>query len=83
MIVISVLGYLLQLLMLFAIRLGQPHLIVCSPHLTVCGMRQLPPATTLKLAEIAWRYAHKGVVAFDLAGPEDGFSSEKHKVRDV
>lgn len=43
-------------------------------------MRQLPPATTLKLAEIAWRYAHKGVVAFDLAGPEDGFSSEKHKV---
>ncbi len=47
---------------------------------TVCGMRQLKPDTTEKLAEIAWRYSHKGVVGFDLAGPEEGYSSEKHKV---
>ena len=24
------------------------------------------------------RYRHKGVVGFDLAGPEDGFSSKNH-----
>jgi adenosine deaminase len=41
-------------------------------------MRQLDPSITQKLAEVAWRYKHKGIVAFDLAGPEDGFSSEKH-----
>ncbi len=46
---------------------------------SVCGMRQLDPSITEKLAEIAWRYYNKGVVAFDLAGPEEGFSSEKHR----
>ncbi len=46
----------------------------------VCGMRQLPGEVTEKIAEIAWRYKEKGVVGFDLAGPEKGFSSKKHKV---
>lgn len=49
-------------------------------RIIVCGMRQQDPSMTKKMAEICWRYAHKGVVAFDLAGPEDGFSSEIHKV---
>jgi adenosine deaminase len=40
----------------------------------------MDPSMTRKLAEIAWRYRDKGVVAFDLAGPEKGFSSEHHKV---
>jgi len=31
------------------------------------------------LAEIAWRYKHKGVCGFDLAGPEEGYSSKYHK----
>ena len=42
-------------------------------------MRHLPPESTTSLAEIAWRYRHKGVVAFDLAGAEDGFASRHHK----
>jgi adenosine deaminase len=45
----------------------------------VCGMRQLPSKVTQNLAEIAWRYRHKGIVGFDLAGPEEGFSSKHHK----
>jgi len=45
----------------------------------VCGMRQLPPEVTKDLAEIAWRYRHKGVAGFDLAGPEEGFSSKIHE----
>lgn len=47
----------------------------------MCGMRQLDPRITEKLAQICWRYSHKGVVAFDLAGPEEGYSSEIHRVR--
>lgn len=56
-------------------------------------MRQLPASESHKVAEIAWfyylgdtaliycrRYRHKGVAAFDLAGPEFGFSSKLHKV---
>lgn len=41
--------------------------------------RQLSPKETKNLAEIAWRYRHRGVVGFDLAGPEDGFSSKQHQ----
>ncbi|KAH3760493.1 adenosine deaminase [Pelomyxa schiedti] len=48
-------------------------------QIIVCAMRQLPATESFKIAEIAWRYRHKGVVAFDLAGPELGFSSKIHK----
>lgn len=40
----------------------------------------MPASVTKDLAEIAWRYRHKGVAGFDLAGPENGFSSKDHKV---
>lgn len=30
------------------------------------------------MAEIAWRYRDRGVVGFDLAGPENGFPSHLH-----
>lgn len=50
-----------------------------TARIIVCGMRHLPAATTEKLAEIAWRYQNRGVVGFDLAGPENGFSSTIHK----
>jgi adenosine deaminase len=49
------------------------------PRIIVSGMRQLPSSITTQLAEIAWRYRDSGVVGFDLAGPEDGFSSKLHK----
>eukprot|EP01112_Ceratiomyxa_fruticulosa_P016878 TRINITY_DN515_c0_g6_i2.p1 TRINITY_DN515_c0_g6~~TRINITY_DN515_c0_g6_i2.p1 ORF type:complete len:791 (+),score=159.06 TRINITY_DN515_c0_g6_i2:740-3112(+) len=48
-------------------------------QIIVCGMRQLPSDVTHDLAEITWRYRHKGVCAFDLAGPEVGYSSKEHK----
>eukprot|EP00727_Mastigamoeba_balamuthi_P007369 m51a1_g3252 adenosine deaminase, putative (283) ;mRNA; r:156363-161587 len=51
--------------------------IMCQ--IIVCAMRQLPSRETQNIAEIAWRYRHKGVCGFDLAGPEHGFSSKLHK----
>ena len=49
-----------------------------SVGIIVCGMRQMEPSVTSRLAEICWRYRAMGVVGFDLAGPEDGFSSTCH-----
>ncbi|EFA77527.1 adenosine deaminase [Heterostelium album PN500] len=48
-------------------------------RIIVCGLRHLDPSVTKDLAEIAWRYRNKGVVAFDLAGAENGYSSVLHK----
>lgn len=62
----------------FALSVPNLFILISSP--LVCGMRQMDPEISHKLAEIAWRYKHKGVVGFDLAGPEDGFSSQKHAV---
>eukprot|EP00162_Nutomonas_longa_P015314 comp22270_c0_seq1/m.53073 comp22270_c0_seq1/g.53073 ORF comp22270_c0_seq1/g.53073 comp22270_c0_seq1/m.53073 type:complete len:766 (-) comp22270_c0_seq1:96-2393(-) len=45
----------------------------------VCGLRHLPSSVNENLAQIAWRFRHRGVVGFDLAGPETGFSSKFHK----
>eukprot|EP00005_Dracoamoeba_jomungandri_P005358 CAMPEP_0174254576 /NCGR_PEP_ID=MMETSP0439-20130205/3899_1 /TAXON_ID=0 /ORGANISM="Stereomyxa ramosa, Strain Chinc5" /LENGTH=758 /DNA_ID=CAMNT_0015336243 /DNA_START=196 /DNA_END=2469 /DNA_ORIENTATION=+ len=47
-------------------------------RIIVCGMRHYSPEKVRSIAEIAWRYRNKGVVAFDLAGPEMGFSSVQH-----
>ena len=44
----------------------------------VCSLRQLPPATSLELAQLAVAYKDKGVVAFDLAGGELGFPASHH-----
>jgi hypothetical protein len=41
--------------------------------LIVCAMRQLPPAQTVRAAELALRWQGRGVVGFDLAGPEAGW----------
>ena len=43
-----------------------------------CGLRTLPPATSLAIARAALRYRHAGVVAFDLAGAEAGHPPEAH-----
>eukprot|EP00026_Physarum_polycephalum_P003424 Phypoly_transcript_03435.p1 GENE.Phypoly_transcript_03435~~Phypoly_transcript_03435.p1 ORF type:complete len:770 (+),score=83.44 Phypoly_transcript_03435:62-2371(+) len=59
------------------LEMAEYHLPI-TVRIIVCGMRQLPSSTTKDLAEIAWRYRHKGVVGFDLAGPESGFSSKNH-----
>lgn len=44
----------------------------------VCSLRQLPPETSLELAQLAVAYKHRGVVAFDLAGGEAGFPASAH-----
>jgi adenosine deaminase len=44
----------------------------------VCSLRQLPPATSLELAQLAVAYKGKGVVAFDLAGGELGYPASHH-----
>ncbi len=46
--------------------------------LIVCALRHLPPAETLRAAELALRWQGRGVVGFDLAGPEAGFPPERH-----
>ncbi len=46
--------------------------------LIVCAMRQLDPAETERAARLALRYQGRGVVGFDLAGPERGFPPGEH-----
>lgn len=58
--------------------MAEYHLPICA-RIIICGLRHLPPKTTMALAQVAYRYRNRGVVAFDLAGPESGFSSVKHK----
>ncbi|KNC48558.1 adenosine deaminase [Thecamonas trahens ATCC 50062] len=58
--------------------MAEYHLPITA-RIILCGMRHMPPETTMSVAELAWRYRNRGVVAFDLAGPESGFASSKHK----
>jgi adenosine deaminase len=47
--------------------------------LIVCGIRTLPPASSLELARAAADYRGEGVVAFDLAGAERGHPAPAHR----
>jgi len=46
----------------------------------LCGMRQEPPERSAEVALLAGRYRYRGVVGFDLAGPEKGFPLSDHAV---
>ncbi len=46
--------------------------------LIVCAMRHLPPEETVRAVELALRFQGRGVVGFDLAGPEAGFPPAMH-----
>lgn len=46
----------------------------------LCGMRQEPPERSAEVALLAGRYRDRGVVGFDLAGPEKGFPLSDHAV---
>ena len=46
--------------------------------LIVCAMRHLPPGETVRAVELALRWQGRGVVAFDLAGPEQGYPPGEH-----
>ncbi len=45
----------------------------------ICGIRTLPPAVSLELAQAAVDYRGAGVVAFDLAGAERGHPAREHR----
>jgi len=45
----------------------------------VCGIRNISPAKSLKLADLTVKYKNKGVVGFDLAGAEENFPAKDHR----
>jgi adenosine deaminase len=47
--------------------------------LIICGMRNINPQTSLRLAELCVAFKNKGVVGFDLAGAEYNFPAKDHK----
>lgn len=44
----------------------------------VCAMRNMDPAISLEMAELAVAYRDRGVVGFDLAGDESGHPPKRH-----
>ncbi len=48
-------------------------------NVIICGIRHLDPQTSVRLAELAVAYKGKGVVGFDLAGPEEGHPARRHR----
>jgi adenosine deaminase len=47
--------------------------------LILCGMKHELPARSIQTAQLAAEYLEKGVVAFDLAGPEMDFPPSLHR----
>ena len=47
--------------------------------LIICGMRNINPQTSLRLAELCVAFKNKGVVGFDLAGAEYNVPAKDHK----
>lgn len=45
----------------------------------ICGIRNMDPTTSLKLAELAIAFKNKGVIGFDLAGGEYNYPAKDHK----
>jgi len=49
-----------------------------STGIILCGLRHVEPRLNLEIAQVAAQMKDKGVVAFDLAGPEHGFPLRNH-----
>ncbi len=47
-------------------------------RIIVCAIRNMPPAVSREVAELAVAYRHRGVVGFDLAGGEAGNPARDH-----
>lgn len=47
--------------------------------LLLCGIRTMPPASSLELARAAVDYRDAGVAGFDLAGAERGYPAREHR----
>ncbi|MFA6618418.1 MAG: adenosine deaminase [Candidatus Neomarinimicrobiota bacterium] len=50
-----------------------------SGGVIVCGMRSFDPKISLELAELAVAYKNRGVIGFDLAGPEENYPAKHHE----
>ena len=48
-------------------------------NVIISGIRHIEPGQSLRLAELACAYKNKGVVGFDLAGAEYGYSAKSHR----
>ncbi len=46
--------------------------------LIICGIRNMNPATSLRIAELAVAFKNRGVVGFDLAGAEEDHPAKAH-----
>jgi adenosine deaminase len=46
--------------------------------LILCAMRNMKPALSMEMAELAVDFRNQGVVGFDLAGEEGGYPPKKH-----
>ena len=57
-------------------RAERDHDIIA--RVIVCGLRHLPPETSMTLAQLAVDYRSQGVVGFDLAGGEAGHPASTH-----
>ncbi len=44
----------------------------------ICALRHMEPEVSLRLADLAVQFRGRGVVAFDLAGPEDQYPPKRH-----
>ena len=47
--------------------------------LIICGIRNISPDASLRLAELSVAYKNKCVVGFDLAGEEDSYPAKAHR----
>ena len=47
--------------------------------LIICGIRNMDPAMSLRIAELAVAFKNRGVVGFDLAGAEEDHPARAHK----
>ncbi len=45
----------------------------------LCGIRNISPEVSLRLADLAVQFKNKGVVGFDLAGVEENFPAKYHQ----
>jgi adenosine deaminase len=45
----------------------------------LCGIRNISPEISLRMADLAVQFKHKGVVGFDLAGAEENFPAKHHQ----
>jgi adenosine deaminase len=48
-------------------------------NVIICGIRNIAPASSLEMAELAVAYKGRGVVGFDLAGAEADFPPKHHR----